>query len=370
MINREITYERSVSKSYMKIPACVDNSFDEKLMLKKEIAHTLSVEKCYINGIGQYWYNITGKQALDSFLRVKELGISFIEKLLLNICSQMEQLEWNLLDMNCLVLEPEFIFITNGSQEIDFTLYPDNKGNVFEELSKLMEYLLTKLDHKDSMAVRCAYGLYELTLTEGYSLSDIKEFIKAGREKEDNTETVSNPIFSAKETIPKVVDEHIQHAPKKQSKFTVVEEYKEKMKKTWNQALEIFHTKAHREKEQEAPLVVYPELLQNPTVCLVNTDPSSRGMLIHEGMGCYPDCEFGECGCQIGNNPKADLFIEKNTISCFHANIEYIEGQYYIEDLNSTNGTFVNEAPVNYKQKKRLSSGDILRFADVKYRFF
>ena len=38
MINREITYERSVSRSYMKIPACLEASFDETIMLKKEIS--------------------------------------------------------------------------------------------------------------------------------------------------------------------------------------------------------------------------------------------------------------------------------------------------------------------------------------------
>jgi hypothetical protein len=94
MINREITYERSVSRSYMKIPACVEATFDEEIMLKKEISGLLQVEKCYLNGIGQYWYNITGKQALDSFIKMKTIGIAFVEKLLLNICSQIEKLEW------------------------------------------------------------------------------------------------------------------------------------------------------------------------------------------------------------------------------------------------------------------------------------
>lgn len=153
MINREITYERNVSRSYMKIPACLESSFDEEIMLKKEISGFLQVEKCYLNGMGQYWYNITGKQALDSYTKMKSIGIGFIEKLLLNICSQMEKLEWNLLGTHCLVLEPELIFVTNGSEEIYFTLYPENKGEVHTELMKLMEYLLTRLDHTDTEAV-------------------------------------------------------------------------------------------------------------------------------------------------------------------------------------------------------------------------
>ena len=43
--------------------------------------------------------------------------------------------------------------------------------------------------------------------------------------------------------------------------------------------------------------------------------------------------------------------------------------EFYIEDLNSTNGTFVNDEVLAYKEKKLLKSNDIVRFADVKYRF-
>ena len=42
---------------------------------------------------------------------------------------------------------------------------------------------------------------------------------------------------------------------------------------------------------------------------------------------------------------------------------------YYIEDLNSTNGTFVNDEPLAYKERRKLNSNDMIRFADVRYRF-
>ena len=67
--------------------------------------------------------------------------------------------------------------------------------------------------------------------------------------------------------------------------------------------------------------------------------------------------------------PARDLYIEKDTVSCKHAGIDYQDGLYFIEDFNSTNGTYVNEVPLTYKQKLKLSSGDEIRFADVRYRF-
>ena len=177
MINREILYERNLTGSFMKIPACLSASFDEKIMLKRKLPGLLPVEKCYVNGMGQYWYNITGKQSVDTYCRMKEIGIDFIERMIISICSQIEILEWNLIDTNCLMLDPELVYITNQTQEIIFTLYPDTKGDLAQELQHLMEYLLTKIDHKDMDAVHAAYGIYEKTLDPSYSVIDIRDAI-------------------------------------------------------------------------------------------------------------------------------------------------------------------------------------------------
>ena len=70
MINREILYDRNVTGSYMKIPMGLNPGLDEKLILKRKLSGTLSVEKTYVDGNGQYWYNISGKQSLDTYCRV------------------------------------------------------------------------------------------------------------------------------------------------------------------------------------------------------------------------------------------------------------------------------------------------------------
>ena len=108
----------------------------------------------------------------------------------------------------------------------------------------------------------------------------------------------------------------------------------------------------------------------HPTVCLANLENSIEGRLVYEGLDAYPDFEVskGEL-CIIGKNPKATVLLDRATISQFHAKIEYIDGNYYIEDMNSTNGTYVNEELLTYKQKRILRSKDIVSFADIKYRF-
>ena len=92
-------------------------------------------------------------------------------------------------------------------------------------------------------------------------------------------------------------------------------------------------------------------------------------MLLYEGMENRSNIIIDKDCTRIGQGDEADAVIGKDTISHFHAVINRQNQEFYLEDLNSTNGTFVNNEVLAYKQKKQLKSNDIIRFADVKYRF-
>lgn len=395
MINREIIYERNVSRSYMKIPAGIDASFDERMMLKKHLSGLLPVEKCYVNGAGQYWYNISGKQALDTYCKMKTIGVTFIEKIILSICNQLEILEWNLIDVNCMVLDPELIFIGNGSEEILFTIYPGSKHEVFSELQQLMEYLLTKVDHKDKDAVHAAYGIYEMTLNESYSIMDIKDAIldargKAQEEKETQEVTrgqEENSSERKREAVSKTIKKEVSKSEEEKKKRRIGDFLK--LKELWNKIVQLLNktpaelmTKKDKKADKiEEVQVVYPTRAEenektqiqvqeiHPTVCLTQPGKGARGFLMYEGMEHYPDFQIQGMSCTIGKEEGVELFLDRETISRMHAKIEYLEKNYYIEDLNSTNGTFLNEEPLIYKKRVQLKENDIIRFADVRYRF-
>ena len=44
----------------------------------------------------------------------------------------------------------------------------------------------------------------------------------------------------------------------------------------------------------------------------------------------------------IGRDPKCDLTIMDEALSAHHARLAHHHGQWWLEDLNSTNGTFLN----------------------------
>ena len=57
----------------------------------------------------------------------------------------------------------------------------------------------------------------------------------------------------------------------------------------------------------------------------------------------------------IGRKPDNDLVIDNPAVSGHHARLVKEEGGFFIEDLNSTNGTFLNDAKV---QKQKLKNTD------------
>ena len=63
----------------------------------------------------------------------------------------------------------------------------------------------------------------------------------------------------------------------------------------------------------------------------------------------------------------ADLVIPEPTVSRLHARISYENGVYRIADLNSTNGTEVNDETVVGKMSVRLKDGDRVRVAGLTY---
>lgn len=65
-----------------------------------------------------------------------------------------------------------------------------------------------------------------------------------------------------------------------------------------------------------------------------------------------------------------DYFIADNTaISRSHCNIHTENGEYFIEDTNSTNHTFINGKIINSNVKTKISSGDRIRLANEEFTF-
>ena len=64
----------------------------------------------------------------------------------------------------------------------------------------------------------------------------------------------------------------------------------------------------------------------------------------------------------VGRAPRADFILDVALVSRLHCRLTATDGHLEVEDLSSTNGTFVNDKKV---KRATLASGDRLRVGRV-----
>lgn len=63
----------------------------------------------------------------------------------------------------------------------------------------------------------------------------------------------------------------------------------------------------------------------------------------------------------IGRDEKNTIQIEDTLVSRFHALVQKVKEAYFIKDLESTNGTFLNGSPIPQGKYVRLRQGDTIK---------
>lgn len=82
--------------------------------------------------------------------------------------------------------------------------------------------------------------------------------------------------------------------------------------------------------------------------------------LVHEGE--IVDTIVLKKETTVFGRDEGDIVLEDTEVSSQHCQIQLIAGLYHLFDLNSTNGTFVNDTRVH---KARLESGDRVRIGKI-----
>jgi pSer/pThr/pTyr-binding forkhead associated (FHA) protein len=65
----------------------------------------------------------------------------------------------------------------------------------------------------------------------------------------------------------------------------------------------------------------------------------------------------------IGRDPACDFVLEDSTVSAKHTRLSFRQGQWWVEDLRSTNGTYLNQEPI--AASLVVTSGDEIRCGQV-----
>jgi pSer/pThr/pTyr-binding forkhead associated (FHA) protein len=82
--------------------------------------------------------------------------------------------------------------------------------------------------------------------------------------------------------------------------------------------------------------------------------------------GTQMEFELSERPITIGRSPEADVVILDEKASRIHCGIRLWDGEFYVKDLKSRNGTYVNDQRVDVA---KLKSGDRIRVGNILFSF-
>jgi pSer/pThr/pTyr-binding forkhead associated (FHA) protein len=101
-----------------------------------------------------------------------------------------------------------------------------------------------------------------------------------------------------------------------------------------------------------------------------NIEPASTDafLVVEEGGGLNKGEHFDLFGgVSLGRSPDADIRLDDRYASGIHARVFGRSGAYFVEDMNSTNGTLLNSQELHGEAE--LSPGDSIRIGDTEFRF-
>lgn len=86
----------------------------------------------------------------------------------------------------------------------------------------------------------------------------------------------------------------------------------------------------------------------------------------HKQDGETKDFELGERSITIGRSPDADIILLDEKVSRVHCGVRLWDGEFYIKDLKSKNGTFVNGRRV---EVCKLKPSDAVKIGSYTFTF-
>lgn len=371
----KIEYVRSLRSSSMHI--MLDRELqrtEEEMLSRNQIEGLLPIVWQKEDGGYKLRYDITGKQALDTVLEGYMADENFLISLIQEICLLYRRLEKFLLIPEGVLLNSEMIYWDYKIEKFFFCYYPCSEENLQSQLTHLVEYLLTKTDHKNVRAVEIAYGLYEVLMQPAYSISEIQKKIDILR-KDWQEEAAQAATKGSKEESVNVMetDEKMIIKEKPEVAWRKVIEEKKTIVKKWMEAWIKTCIIKHKKVKKEQEIYVFepeeePEKQTLPTVLLSDTSEEIQGILRYEGRMGLPNLHITKLPFLIGSGKECDGVIDDVTVSRKHALITKQDDVYFIEDLNSSNGTIVADGLLNYKTRISLRKNESIVISNQPYR--
>lgn len=180
----ETRYKRDLNHTYLilELPVLYEEDYQMKMLQANAIEGFLPVSGQGMEGKSQYFYEISEKTSLKSIYEKAEIGKEELERFLTQFLQVLNQAQRYLLDINRILLEPEYIFYENETYY--FCYLPVQEAELCKEFHRLTEYFVSKISHREQEGILLAYGIHKETMEENYNLEKIVERLRQEEKKE------------------------------------------------------------------------------------------------------------------------------------------------------------------------------------------
>lgn len=411
----ESTFVRETGTSYIKIKQEDDTDmFQMKMVIENDIKGLLRVADKRINNCSFFTYNISSLISMDVFFENKEIGRKEMRSLISSLKNITESTREYLLDLNCILLKPEYIFLSRDGKELKYCFFSGGERNLQDSIKELFEYIIKRVSHKDNEAVTLAYGIYKRICVGNIDMHTLFET----EEAEDENEYPYH-IIEEKKVVPEVIPETVKEEKEVRDKVKIYSFYGvagvilimfiaflagifvpalrigkmegtgclfgavitggilyagyrwyTKNKSNFTKIIQVDNILPFEQKNVRIFVPPKEKEQDNLTVVLGNGERNINHYLKWEEQGTFKKYELNMNVITIGSSlEKADCVVAEEGISRMHARITKEGEGYYIKDLNSRNGTYVNNRPLICFQMCELHSNDIIRLGNTECVF-
>lgn len=359
----KVQFKRELNRNMMIIDGECE-SYEIRMVANNRIRFLLPLRIDEWNNEKSLCYDITSRQSMTSAFARRKMGKAEINAFLYSLDTVESEAGRYLVDAGNIVTDPEYIYWDAGCENVYWTFNPSNDGN---NLMKLAEFILEHTDPRDTYAVRASYEFYKRAKTGEVDTKGLYTILK-----EDDL------------TLKNVSNEEQTVMPHKEAKPSG------KGKKIIDKILSMKRPAAGKEeewiKELERPALEEIPFTKEETKCYSNecTDSTvflesdaDNTILLHSLIGERrlvskdngEEISIHAYPCIIGaRNPDVDIKLPNNTVSRMHAQIDQFNDRYYLYDLSSSNGTYLNGDKLE-SDERELSPGDEVCFGNARFVF-
>lgn len=375
-------YVRNLHSNYVRL--LLEGKPEEKkyqycILSRGGIKGLLPCSLRYLDGGAYLYYDITSKQNLVQFYQKGSISREWLLDFMSSFRRLQRELERFLLREENVIWDPRHVFQDLENPEFSFMYVPycEEESSFLQFLSFLVE----KINYDDQELVECVYKMYEQYEKNGETYLQEQIFkdaraLEKKREDKKREETKPEEI-RAEEPVQvrkiessdslkalELSDAPDAGAPKrlfglfenKKGRKAREREQREEYQESMQQLLNGYAVAEETEYEEGYGRTTF--LLQKP-----EKKEQSRRLYFADGRKAS---ELSTTNLLIGKyKEKVDLYLADDSVSRMHARILRDQEDYYLEDENSTNGTFCNKTRLQPYERKKLEPGDELCIGNV-----